>query len=119
VNDDGNTVERVPRRALITFGYAHEDDVDWSAMAVSSREMLAVERQTKGFSANSFFTNVSTEGLYRVAFVVLKVRGDLPKTVSYDEFIATHDVSFSDPTKTEASASDDDPSEVDPTNPTA
>lgn len=111
-------------RALIRFGYAHEDDATWSLMAPTSREILAVERQTKGFSANTFFTNITVEGLYRVAYVVLKVRGSLPKGLSYDEFVNTHDVQFRDPEPPadapDAPGGDDETGdEVDPTTQTA
>lgn len=113
------SVER-KSRALITFGYAHVDDDDWSALAVSSREMMAVERQTKGFTANSFFTDVSISGLYRIAYVVLKVRGEVDKAVSFDLFVDTYDVKLRDPSAPEDEASDDDEddetgSEADPT----
>jgi hypothetical protein len=123
---DGTLGDR-RKRELIAFGYAHEDDETWSRMAVTSREMLGVERQTKGFSANTFFTNVTVEGLYRVAYVVLKIRGGLPKTVPYDEFVNTHDVRFRDPAEPDSAPGDGDQgddddetgSEVDPTTQTA
>lgn len=114
-------VAKPRRRSLIVFGYAHEDDEQWSALEVTSREMLAVERQVKGFSANAFFTNVSVEGLYRIAYVVLRVRGDLPAKTLYEDFVSTYDVKFGDPTQPADSddQDSDDGSEVDPTIPTA
>lgn len=109
-----------PSRSLITFGYAHQDDEQFSALAVSSREMLTVERSVKGFSANTFFTNVTIEALYRVAFVVLKARGDIDRAMPYDQFVDTYDVSPQDPTKRGDDKTDeDDGPEVDPTTRTA
>lgn len=100
-------IERVSR-ALITFGVAHIDAPDWSSLAVTSREMMAVERQTKGFTANGFFTNVSISGLYRIAYVVLKVRGQLDKAITFDEFVEQYDVKLRDPSADDVPAPGDD-----------
>lgn len=109
-------------RAILEFSYAHDDDDEWTTLSVVSREMLAVERQVKGFTANTFFANVSVGGLYRVAYVVLKVRGDLDKALTFDQFVESHDVKFG-AAPGEATEADDEAdevgSEVDPTRPAA
>jgi len=110
-------------RALIEFAYAHADADEWSNLAVSSREVLAVERQVKGFTANTFFANVSVGGLYRIAHVVLRLRGEVDKAVTFDEFVESHDVKFG-PAPSEggepSDESDDETgSEADPTQPAA
>jgi hypothetical protein len=111
------------KRAILEFAYAHEDADEWTTLSVTSREMLAVERAVKGFTANTFFANVSVGGLYRIAHVVLKVRGDLDRAVTFDEFVETHDVKFgADQAATasdEGDQDDDTGSEADPTPPAA
>lgn len=111
------------RRALIEFAYAAAEDEQWSTLAVTSQEMLAVERQVKGFTANTFFTNVSVSGLYRIAHVVLRVRGLVERTMTFDDFVEGYDVKLGpdngDP-QIERDEDEDEPgSEADPTQPTA
>lgn len=112
-------------RALIEFAYAAETDDEWSTLRVTSREMLAVERTVKGFTANSFFADVSVAGLYRIAWVVLRLRETIDKTVTFDEFTNTHDVKFgAAPVEGTGDSPNDDESdevgsEADPTRPTA
>lgn len=108
-------------RALIEFAYAAEDDEEWTTLAVSSREMLAVERTVKGFTANSFFADVSVGGLYRVAHVVLRLRGTIDKGVTFDQFVELYDVKFGPSPVDEQRERDEDEaepgSEADPTRP--
>lgn len=109
-------------RSLIDFAYAHETDDEWTTISVTSREMLAVERAVKGFTANTFFANVSVGGLYRVAHVVLKHRGEIDKTLPFEEFVDTYDVKFgAAPSDAESGEDDQDEtgSEADPTRPAA
>jgi hypothetical protein len=108
------------RRALITFGYAGPEDDEWLPMAVTSREMLQVERQVKGFTANGFFKDVSITGLYRILFVVLRMRGGRELPPDFEAFVDTFDVKFGDPTRTDDGDDEDESeSEVDPTQPAA
>jgi hypothetical protein len=98
-------------------------------LSVTSREMLQCERRYKGFSSQEFFTNITIEHLYRVAYVVLGLRGQLDKSVKLDEFIDGWAVQFRDPVdqarERRAAAGDDEfdddevGSEVDPTQMTA
>lgn len=108
-------------RALIEFAYAHQDAEEWSNLAVTSREMLAVERQVKGFTANSFFANVTVGGVYQMAYVILKLRGEVERTVTFDEFVESHDVKLGPERASEDGAGDEDEtgSEADPTQPAA
>jgi hypothetical protein len=82
------------KRSLIEFSYAAEEDDEWTTLAVTSREMLAVERTVKGFTAQTFFASVTVQGLYRVAHVVLRLRGTIAKEVTFEEFVAAYDVKF-------------------------
>jgi hypothetical protein len=115
-------------RALIEFSYAASEDEEWTTLAVTSREMLAVERAIKGFTANSFFADVSVRGLYQVALVVLRVRGVIERAVTFDQFVEGYDVKFgpapSEATEGEPGESDEDESDetgsgADPTRPIA
>lgn len=122
----------MPARALITFGIA-QGDADLEALSVTSREMLQCERQWKGFTAQDFFASVSITNLYKVAFVVLRMRGDerVPKGTAFEAFVDEWTVSLGDPTPAEPADGfidlDLDPadedngtgSEVDPTDPAA
>lgn len=89
----------MPARALITFGIARGDD-ELEPLSVSSREMLQCERQWKGFTAQEFFASVSITNLYKVAFVVLRMRADerVPKGTPFEEFVDEWFVSLGDPT---------------------
>lgn len=89
----------MPARALITFGIA-QGDADLEPLSVSSREMLQCERQWKGFTAQDFFASVSITNLYKVAFVVLRMRGDerVPKGTAFEAFVDEWTVSLGDPT---------------------
>lgn len=115
------------KRSMITFGYAPADsDDDWIPLAVGSRDMLLVEQSLKGFSANSFFSDMSVRNLYRVAYVLLKRDGVIERTMTFDQFVEAYDVVMRDPTQPlpgQAPAVDDDEdetgSEADPTIPTA
>lgn len=109
-------------RALIRFSYAHESDDEWTGIEVGSREMLAVERQVKGFTANSFFADITVTGLYHIAHVVLRARGTIERSVTFDDFVTSYDVRFKHPDDDAVPAGDDDDetgSEADPTQPTA
>ena len=114
----------MPAHSLIVFGIA-EGDGEMRPLSVTSREMLQCERRYKGFSAQDFFQRVTVENLYRVAFAVLGLRGQLDKAVKFDEFIDGWSVEFGDPSEkapssdTESDGDDDIGSEVDPTQTTA
>ncbi len=82
--------------AISVMGIA-EGDGEFERLAVTSRELMQVERSYKGFSAQSFFQTVTMENLYRVAFVVLKMRGRLDAKAKFDEFIEAWSVSPTDP----------------------
>lgn len=111
------------KRALIEFSYAPVEADEWSNLDVTSREMLAVERSVKGFTAQSFFGSVSMTGLYRVAHVVLRLRGEVDKGVTFDEFVEAYDVKFGPATPPAEGESDDEGdetgSEANPTPPAA
>src|SRR5262245_16781669 len=83
-------------RAILTFGVA-EGDEDLRPLSVTSREMLQVERTVKGFATVEFLQTVTIEGLYRTAWVVLRMRGEIEMSVKYDEFIDGWSVSLADP----------------------
>jgi hypothetical protein len=106
-------VSNMPARALITFGIA-QGDADLEPLSVSSREMLQCERQWKGFTAQDFFATVSITNLYKVGFVVLRMRGDerIRKGLTFDEFVDEWSVSLGDPTPT--SPTDDGFIDLDP-----
>jgi hypothetical protein len=116
----------MPARALITFGIA-PGEAELEPLSVTSREMLQCERQWKGFTAQEFFASVSITNLYKVAFVVLRMRQDerVPKGTTFDEFVDEWFVSLGDPTPPKASDGflDLDPDETgveaDPTAPAA
>lgn len=112
------------KRSILEFAYAHEADDEWSTLAVTSREMLAVERAVKGFTANSFFKDVTVGGLYRIAHVVLRLRGAVDVTTTFDQFVETHDVRFASTEPAQPNEGDDDDddevgSEANPTATTA
>lgn len=108
------------KRSILEFAYAYESDDEWSTLAVTSREMLAVERAVKGFTANSFFKDVTVGGLYRIAHVVLRLRGAIDVTTTFDQFVDTHDVRFASTDSGEPDKGDDDDDEVgSEANPTA
>lgn len=86
----------VSARAILTFGIA-EGDEDFRPLSVTSREMLQVERTVKGFATVEFLQQVTIEGLYRTAWVVLRMRGDVDMAVKFDEFIDAWSVSLADP----------------------
>lgn len=122
----------MPRqRSMITFGYAPADsDDEWIPLAVNSRDMLLVEQTVKGFSAQSFFSDMSVRNLYRIAFVLLKRDGVIERTTTFDQFVAAYDVVLRNPTLPEPKqpgtddgaddefADDEIGSEADPTEPT-
>lgn len=83
-------------RAIVTFGVA-EGDEDFRALSVTSRELLQVERTVKGFATQEFLQRVTIEGLYRVAWVVLRHRGEVEAAVKFDQFIDDWSVTLSDP----------------------
>jgi len=80
------------------MGIARGDD-EFETLAVTSRELMQVERTYKGFSAQSFFQTVTMENLYRVAYVVLKMRGDerVDSKMRYEDFVDAWSVMPSDP----------------------
>lgn len=123
----------MPARALITFGVA-KGDAELEALSVTSREMLQSERQWKGFTAQEFFASVSITNLYKVAYVVLRMRRDerVAPGTTFEMFVDEWTVSLGDPTPAEPSDAfidldverddqgDDEASgEVDPTGPAA
>lgn len=115
----------MPARALIVFGVQLGEDGELEPLAVTSREMLQCERQWKGFNAQEFFGNVSILNLYKVAYVVLRFRGDerVPRGMTFDDFIDEWSVSLGDP-RTQSQPGDgefvDEPDEVgSEANPTA
>lgn len=114
------------KRSLIEFSYAHNEDEEWTTLAVTSREMLAVERSVKGFTAQSFFGSVTISGLYRVAHVALRLRGDVEATMTFDQFVEAYDVKFGPAATdqpdgdTDSEDEDDEPgTPADPTQPAA
>ena len=84
--------------AISVMGVARGDD-EFERLAVTSRELMQVERSFKGFSAQSFFQTVTIENLYRVAFIVLRMRKDerLDPKIKYEDFCDEWSVSPSDP----------------------
>lgn len=90
----------MPAHAVSVFGVA-EGDGEFERLAVTSREMLQVERSYRGFSAQAYFKDVTIENLYKVAYVVLRMRGRI-ETVknggpTYEEFVDGWSVMLNDP----------------------
>jgi hypothetical protein len=94
------------KRSLIDFAYAREVDDEWTTLSITSREMLAVERAVKGFTAQQFFASVTVTGLYRVAYVVLRLRGVVDASTTFDQFTDSHDVKFGPAPSNTAEGSD-------------
>lgn len=89
----------MPAHAIYTFGVA-EGDGEWESLPVTSRDMLEAERSWKGFSAQTFFANVTVENLYRLAFTTLRRRGRIEAGkggTRFDEFVDEWSVQFDDP----------------------
>jgi hypothetical protein len=90
----------MPARAILTFGIA-EGDGEYETLAVTSREMMQVELRTKQWNTTEFFQNISITGLYRVAYIVLGVRGRIEvkgeNAVSFDDFADSWSVTLNDP----------------------
>lgn len=111
-------------RALIRFSYALADADEWTGIEVTSREIMAVERRIKGFTANGFFSDITVTGLYQIAYTALGMRGGLaPDVRTFDAFVEAYDVRFKHPDEVAAPAAGDEDdetgSEADPTQPTA
>lgn len=88
----------VSAHTILKFGVA-EGDGEWMLLAVTSRELLQVERTVKGFATAAFMQDVKLEGLYRIAHVVLRMRGAVPTGKTFDEFIDEWSVDMNDPTQ--------------------
>ena len=103
-------------KAMWVVQIAKADDDEYTRVDVTAREMLKVERQVKGFTVAAFFRSINLIQVYRVLFIVLTNRGELPEGMTLAQFEDTYDVSLRDPDEeTSEDSENDDASGVDPT----
>lgn len=88
----------VSARTMLTFGIARGDD-ELESLAVTSRDMLQVERTVKGFATAEVLQRVTIEALYRIAYATLRRQGRVEADVKYEEFVNEWSVSLDDPAK--------------------
>jgi hypothetical protein len=84
------------KHSLIAFGVA-QGEGEMERLAVTSREMLQVERTQRGFATQQFLSNITMDGLYKVAYVALRSRGRIDQSVKFDDFVDGWSITMSDP----------------------